>query len=528
MFDIIIKNGTIIDGSGNKMFMDDIGIKEKKIKEIGDLRNEKADVVIDAKGQYVTPGFVDVNNHSDTYWRIFLDPNLPSLVHQVITTIIGGNCGSSLAPLANKNIIQTIQKWADIKLVNLNWLSMKEFLKELENRKIALNFASLTGHSTLRRGIMGDKVDRLSDYGLKSMKKMLERSMKDGSLGFSTGLVYTHAKLASKHEIVEMAKIVKKYNGVYTTHIRGESEELLEAVMEAIDVAKESGVNLQISHLKAMGKKSWPLFAKALKLIEKANKEGIKVNFDVYPYTTTGSVLYVLLPDWVAEGGKNMMVHRLKDPVIKEKLLKEMKESGYDYSKVVVSISPLDRTLSRKRIVDIAKAQGRSVEETIIDILIASEGRVITMMEVLSEDNVIKAIKNPLSIISTNGSGYNIKHGGSGELVHPRNFGSFPRILAKYVKEKKILSWEEAIHKMSGKPASKFNLKNRGIIKEGNFADITIFNPKTVEDLATPENHYQYSRGINYVIVNGKVVLENGEHKNIKAGEVIRRKSGLF
>lgn len=528
MFDIIIKNGTIIDGSGNKMFMNDIGIKEKKIKEIGDLRNEKSDLVIDAKGQYVSPGFIDVNNHSDTYWRIFLDPNLPSLVHQGITTIIGGNCGSSLAPLANKNIIQTIQKWADIKLVNLNWLSMKEFLKELENRKIALNFASLTGHSTLRRGIMGDKIDKLSEGGLKAMKKMLEKSMKDGSLGFSTGLVYTHAKLASKNEIIEMAKIVKKYNGVYSTHIRGESEELIEALTEAIDVAKESGVNLHISHLKAMGEKSWPLFAKALKLVEKANKEGIKINFDVYPYITTGSVLYVLLPDWVSEGGKNMMIHRLKDPVIKAKLLKEMKESGYDYSKITVSISPLNKTLSRKKIVDIAETQGRSVEETIIDILLASEGRVITMMEVLSEDNVIKAIKNPLSIISTNGSGYDVEHKNSGELVHPRNFGSFPRILAKYVKEKKILSWEEAIHKMSGKPASKFNLKNRGIIKEGNFADITIFNPKTIEDLATPENPYQYSKGINYVIVNGKVILENGERKNIKVGEVIKRKSGLF
>jgi len=528
MFDIIIKNGTIIDGSGSKMFMDDIGIKENKIKEIGDLRNEKADIVIDAKGQYISPGFVDVNNHSDTYWRIFLDPNLPSLIHQGITTIIGGNCGSSLAPLASKDIIQTIQKWADIKLVNLNWLSMKEFLKELTNRKIALNFASLTGHATLRRGILGDKVESLSEEKIKLMKKMLERSLKDGSIGFSTGLVYTHAKLASKEEIVEMAKIVKKYNGVYTTHVRGESEELLQAVTEAIDVAKESGVNLQISHLKAMGEKSWPLFEKALKLIEKANKEGVDVNFDVYPYTATGSVLYVLLPDWIAEGGKRMMIHRLKDPIIKQKLLKEMKESEYDYLKVVVSISPINKTLSRKRIVDIAEAQGRSVEETIVDILIASEGRVITMMEVLSEDNVIKAIKNPLSIISTNGSGYDVEHRNSGELVHPRNFGSFPRILARYVKEKKILSWENAIHKMSGKPAKKFNLEKRGILKEGNFADVTIFNPKTIEDLATPENPYQYSKGISHVIVNGKVVLNNGKLEDVKAGEVLKRKLGIF
>jgi N-acyl-D-amino-acid deacylase len=325
-----------------------------------------------------------------------------------------------------------------------------------------------------------------------------------------------------------MARTIKKMKGVYTTHVRGESEELIQAVKEALDVAKESGASLQISHLKAIGKKSWPLFEKALTMIEKASKEGVDVNFDFYPYTVTGSVLYVLLPDWVAEGGKKMMIHRLQDKVIREKLLREMHEDNFDYSKVIISISPLDKTLSRKKIVDIANAQGKTVEETIIDILVASEGRVITMMDVLSEKNMIKALSHPLSIISTNGSGYNIEHRNSGELIHPRNFGSFPRILARYVKEKKILSWEEAIRKMSGKPAEKFNIKKRGIIKEGNFADIIVINPDTIEDLATPENPYQYSKGIDYVIVNGKVALNNGKLEAFQAGEVIRKKSGIF
>jgi N-acyl-D-amino-acid deacylase len=522
MYDIIIKNGTIIDGTGKKMYIGDIGVKEEKIKEIGDLRNDRAETIIDAKGQYVSPGFVDVNNHSDTYWRIFLDPSLESLVYQGITTIIGGNCGSSLAPLANKDIIQTIQKWADIKLVNLNWLSMKEFLEEVGKRKIAINFATLTGHATLRRGILGDEARNLSEKELKIMKKMLEQSIGEGSLGFSTGLVYTHSKLASEEEIVKIARLVKKYKGVYTTHIRGESEELLQAVKEAIDVARESKVSLQISHLKAMGRKSWPLFEKALAMIEKASKEGIDINFDVYPYTVTGSVLYVLLPDWIAEGGKRMMIHRLKDPVIKKKLIKEMREDRFDYSKVVISISPLDKTLSRKKIIEIADAQDKSVEETIIDILVASEGRVITMMDVLDEKNIIKAITHPLSIISTNGSGYNLEHKNTGELIHPRNFGSFPRILGRYVREKKILSWEEAVHKMSGKPAEKFKIKNRGVIKENNFADLVVFNPKTIEDLATPENPYQYSKGVNWVVVNGKVALENGKITRMRAGKVIK------
>lgn len=524
MYDIIIKNGTIIDGTGQKMFIGDIGVKEKKIKEVGDLRNEKAETIINAQGQYVSPGFIDINNHSDTYWRIFLNPDLESLVYQGITTIVGGNCGSSLAPLVNKDIIQTIQKWADIRTVNLNWLSMKEFLKELERKKISVNFATLTGHATLRRGLLKDEIRNLESNELKTMEKILEKSLKEGSLGFSTGLVYTHAKLASKEEIIRMAKIVKKYDGVYATHVRGESGELIEAVKEAIEIAKESNVNLQISHLKAIGRTNWSLMEKAIKMVENANKEGININFDVYPYTATGSVLYVLLPDWVAEGGKKMMIHRLKDPVIKKKLIREMREDKYDYSKVVISISPLNKTLSKKNIVEVAVAQDKSVEETIIDILIASEGRVITMMDVLSEKNVSRAISHPLSIISSNGSGYNLSHKNSGELVHPRNFGSFPRILSNYVKKRKILSWEEAINKMTGKPAGKYNIKKRGVIKNGNFADLVVFNPKAVEDLATVDNPYQYSKGIEWVIVNGKVVLEEGKYNGQKNGEVIKNK----
>lgn len=528
MYNIVIKNGTIIDGTGKKMFSGDVGIREERIEEIGDLRNEKADVVIDARNQYVAPGFIDVNNHSDTYWRIFLDPDLPSLLYQGITTIIGGNCGSSLAPLFNQDILDTIQKWVDIRLANLNWLSMKDFLNEMENRKIAVNFGTLVGHATLRRGILGDEVRNLTAAELKIMKKSLEKAMKEGALGLSTGLVYTHAKLASREEIIELAKIVKKYDGVYATHIRGEGGELLESVKEAIEIARISKVNLHISHLKAIGRKNWPLQEKAIELIEKAKKKGITISFDVYPYTLTGSVLYILLLDWVAEGGKRAMIRRLKDPVIRRKLVKEMKEDDFDYSKVVVSISPLDKTLNKKNITELAKNQGKSVEETIIDLLIASEGRVITMMDVLSEKNIASAISHPLSIISTNGSGYSTSHRNSKELVHPRNFGSFPRVFANYVRGKKLMSFEEAVYKMAGKPAEKFGLKKRGVIKKGNFADVVVFDPKKIKDLATPENPYQYSEGIGWVLVNGKAVLENGKMNGVRNGEIMRKKTSLF
>lgn len=523
MYDIIIKNGTVIDGLGEPMFNADVGVENGKIKKIDDLSGEVAENIIDVAGHYVAPGFIDVTNHSDTYWRIFLNPDLESLVYQGVTTIVGGNCGSSLAPLTSHDMIKSIRKWADISHINLNWLRMKEFLSEVEKNRLSINFATLAGHGTLRRGLIQDETRSLSPREISVMKNMLKSAMKEGTLGISTGLVYTHAKQADKKEIAELAKIVKKYKGVYATHIRGESQDLIESLKEAIEIARSTGVKLQISHIKAMGEKNWRLVDEALNLIETAKSGGVDVDFDVYPYTSTGSVLYIFLPDWVTEGGREMMLHRLNDSEIKKEVIEEMKKNNFDYSKVIISISSLNKNLNHRRVVDIARSQGKSVEETIVDILVASGGRVVTMMKVLSEENVSKIIQHPFSIISSNGAGYNLNHKKSGELVHPRNFGSFPRVLGKYVRERKILSWEEAIYKMSGKPAEKFRIKKRGVIKKGNFADLVIFNPDKIRDLATMDNPYQYSKGINYVIVNGDIILEKGKYNGKRAGKVIRR-----
>lgn len=522
MFDILIKNGVVIDGTGKEKFEADVGINDNKIEVISDLGNEEGEKEIDARGQYVCPGFIDVNNHSDTYWRIFLNPNLESLVYQGITTIVGGNCGSSLAPLPNAATIASIRKWIDVKTININWLKLREFFEVLEKKPLSVNFATLVGHAVLRRGFLGDEVRNPDSKEMKSIKKMLKDALSEGALGMSTGLIYTHAKLASTEELVDLAKIVKKYNGVYATHIRGEEEEFIPAVEEALTIARKSGVKLHISHLKVMGEKNWPKMDEALKLIEKAQKEGIKVTFDVYPYTNTGSVLYVLLPDWVSEGGRAIMLKRLKDPSVKAKVIEEMKNSGFDYSKVEIAISPLNKTLARKKVTEIAQAQGKSIEETVIDILVASEGQVITSMEVLSEENVKKAIVNPLSLIASNGSGYDLKHAQTGERVHPRSFGAFPRVLSKYVLKEEVLSWEEAIKKMTSFPAQKFGIKKRGILKKGYFADITIFDKNSIEDLSTSQDPYKYSRGINYVIVNGKVALHQGKYTEALDGKIIK------
>ncbi len=523
MLDIIIKNANIIDGTGSPAFRGDIGIKEDEIEKIGDLHDERAAVEIDAERKNVCPGFIDVNNHSDTYWRIFLNPHLESLIYQGITTIVGGNCGTSLAPLASPETIDAIQKWTNIKSVNINWLKLKEFFAVLEEKKLSPNFATLVGHATLRRGIIGDEARSLLPKEVEALKKNLEKAMKEGALGMSTGLIYSHARLAPYDELLSLAKIVKKYNGVYATHIRSEQSDFLEAIKEAIEIARESGVKLHISHLKVIGEKNWPKMNEALESIEQAKGEGADVTFDVYPYTATGSVLYSFLPAWVSEGGKKNMLHRLKDSIIRAKVIAEMKESEFDYSKIEIAISPLNKTLARHNILEIAKSQEKSVEEAIIDIFIASEGMVVTSVEALSEENIKQALAHPLSFVATNGAGYDIFHAKTGERVHPRNFGTFIKVLSKYVRDEKLINLETAIYKMTGAPAEKFGIKKRGVLKESYFADIIIFDQNNLESPATTENPYQYSKGIETVIINGEIVLDGGKYNGNRNGRVVKR-----
>lgn len=505
------------------MYKADIGIKEDRIATIGELHNERCEIEIDATDLLVCPGIIDVNNHSDTYWQLFTNPNLESLIYQGVTTIIGGNCGSSLAPLADADAIESIQKWVNIKRVNLNWLSIEELFEAVEQVGLSVNFVTLIGHGTLRRGIIKNEMRNLTPKELGYVEKMLDSSLRDGGIGMSTGLIYTHARSASTEELIALAKTVRKFNGIYTTHIRNEREKFLEAVEEALKIAEESGVKLHISHLKVMEKDNWGLFESALAAIEKAYERGVDVTFDVFPYTNTGTVLYTLLPEWVSAGGKKMLINRLKDPSIRAKVISEMKESGFDYSKIEIAISSLDKVLSRRRILDIAKSQEKSVEDAVVDVLIASEGRVITSIESLSEENIEKAVAHPLSIISTNGAGYSIEHSKTGEVVHPRNFGTFPRIISQYVLGKRIISWEAAIRKMTGIPAQKFGIKKRGEIKEKNFADIMIINRDKLADLATTENPYQYSKGVEFVVVNGEIILSEGVYDGGKGGRILIR-----
>lgn len=526
MYDLLIKNPFIIDGAKNRKYQASVAISEGKIKKIGKLRNAKAEKIIQANDLYLSPGFIDLNNHSDTYLTLFTIPDLESMLRQGVTTILGGNCGSSLAPLVEGDTLKSIQKWADISQINLNWLTFKEFLDELEKKAIGVNFASLVGHSTLRRGLLRDEFRVLKPRELEAMKEMLKASLKQGAFGFSTGLAYSHAKIASTKEIIELAKIVKQHNGIYASHIRGEAEELLPAVKETIEINKKTKVSIEISHLKAMGRKFWSNMEKAIELIEAASRQSeSNINFDIYPYTITGSVLYILLPDWVAEGGKTKLLKRLKDPAIKTKVIKEMQQKkDYEYDRVTIAISSIDKAFIGKKITEIAQAQNISVEEAIINMLVISEDRIITFIDTLSPDNVEMGLVHPLSFVASDGSGYNIEYyQKKKELVHPRCFGAFPRFLGRYVRDKNILNWEEAIYKITGGPAKKLGLKNRGVIKKGNWADLVLFNPQKIIDKADFENPFQYPQGIEYVWVNGKMAVEKGIYTGQRVGQVLRK-----
>lgn len=525
MYDILLRGGLIYDGSGSLPFRADIAIKDGYIHEIGEIgKNEATREKLDVDGCIVSPGFIDVNNHSDTYWRIFSDPHLESLVRQGITTMVGGACGSSLAPLLKDRAIDSIRKWVDIREMNINWQSMDDFLSFLSTRGISLNYATLVGHGTLRRAIIGDQHRPSTQMECDQMVHALKSSLKEGALGSSFGLAYTHAKAADDKELGAMFMEMARAKKISSIHLRNEGPWVLEALSEVLGYAKQTNASIHISHAKIMGKKNWNVFEKYISLLEEAVKDNVRVSFDIFPYNYTGTVLYTLLPDWVSEGGRDVMLHRLRDASTRRQVKVEMKKTGLEYENIyILSATFLDRALTKKSISQLAQARNSDPEDTLIDVLLSSEGRAIVRMNVLFEEHIEKAIQHPLSIIASDGAGYGIEHRQTGENVHPRCFGCFPRFLSYYVKERKLLSWEEAIHKITGFPAHRFGIEKRGILKEGNYADITIFNPESLEDRATVQNPYQYAQGIEHLIINGELVLKDAVYREKNAGMIIRK-----
>lgn len=523
MHDILIKNGTIIDGTGEPMYEADIAINNGKITEIGELFQEEGKKEIDAEGLYISPGFIDISNRSDMGWQLFSYPTLECLLHQGITTIIGGNTGSSLAPIYNQDMLLSAQKWVDIKKVNVNWQSMGAFLNVVESYKLSLNFGTLVGHSTLRRGLIGDDYRTLSKTEMKSLKKHIKESLKQGALGVSSGLAYVHGRSIDENELVEVGKLIKKHNALHILNTRYERDKFVESVKEIIRVANQSGARTHISHLKVIDKKNWSDMAEALHMIDIANNREVNLSFDFYPYTSTGSVLYNFLPVWATDGGNKVMLSRLKNKETYNQIAREMDKQRIDLSSARVFNEAYGSEFRNKTLGDLAKSHGKSISEMVLDILLAYEGRAMILFDCLSEENIIRKIKNNNSIITSNGSAYSQDVNKFDHVIHPRSYGAFPRALGLYTREKEILNWEKTIYKSTGKVAEQLNLNKRGLIREDYFADVTIFDPKNIIDKATVKDPMVYAKGIKYVIVNGQMVVNNEKFMDVRSGQVLRR-----
>ncbi len=537
VFDLLIKNGKIVNGTGNPWFKADIGIKNGKIEKIGRLDSADAEKILDAEGLIVSPGFIDMHNHSDI--SVFFNPKLESTIRQGITTLVIGNCGSSLAPVnpATKDLfMKHIEAFlpSDAEL-EVTWNTFEEYLNKLEEIEMAANIAPLVGHGTVRIAVMGFDDREPTAEELDEMKKLVAEAMEAGAFGMSTGLIYPPGVYSKTEELVELCKVVAKYGGIYVSHIRGEGGTLIEAVKEAIYIGEKAGVPVEISHHKAAGKSNWGKTKETLKLMEEARKRGVDVTCDQYPYRAGMTSLSAVLPPWVHVGGVEEMLRRLRDPKEREKIRRDIEQGlpgwenfvadcGWENIYISSVVTEKNKHLEGKNVAEIAKIKGKDELDAVCDLLLEEDGRVTIVLFMMDEEDIVRVMKSPLQMVATDAwavAPYGVLGAGK---PHPRFYGTYPRVLGRYVREKKVLTLEEAVRKMTSFPAQKLGLKDRGLILEGMWADIVIFDPAKIIDKATYQNPHQYPEGIEYVIVNGKIVVENGEHTGVLPGKTLRHR----
>ena len=542
MYDLIIKNIKIYDGSGGEPFIADVGIKGDKIAKIGIIGDEIAspfnklrarnDKLINGEGLCLSPGFVDIHSHSDYY--LLIDPLAQSKVRQGVTTEVGGNCGYSAAPIFGSALEERRKSYKEQFGLDLNWTDLNEYNKKIEENGISLNYCQLIGHNTIRASVAGVIDREPSSDEMKKMERIVEETMDDGAVGMSVGFAYTPSCFAKKEEVANLCKIAAKRGGIFTTHIRSEGRNLIESIEEVIDITRVSGVRLQISHLKTFGEENWGKLDKVFELIESAIDDGIDIACDRYPYNAANTGLQAVLPDWVFNGGKEKAIERLKNNKtrndIRDELLKKDPSNGY-WDSVMISQVVTDRN---------KEVEGKSVKEAwvrsqesgvrrgdlldfLFDILIEENLEVDAIYFSMSEENMKRILKKDYVMIGSD-SGARSTDGALGlGLPHPRTFGTFPRVLGKYCRDEKLFDLSTAIYKMTSFPCKRIGIKDRGLIKEGYFADLVIFNPVTISDTATYESPKSYPIGIEYVIVNGRITVKDGEHTETKAGSILRK-----
>jgi N-acyl-D-amino-acid deacylase len=526
VLDVKVQGGQVLDGTGAPAVRADVGIQGESIAVVGDLSREPAGRTVDASGLTVTPGFIDMHSHSD--WQLWGNPRAESKIRQGVTTEVVGNCGFSPAPVADE-YRDEMRGFAlyTTKGMDFSWRSMGEYLARYADRGIALNVIQLVGHGALRLAAMGFARREPTPAELLAMERLMDESMRDGAWGLATGLIYAPGSYARTDEIVAVARRAAAARGFYASHIRGEGVTLLDSVREAIRVGREGGLPVQVSHLKAAGRPHWGRVADALALIDAARAEGLDVMADAYPYTASSTSLRTLLPDWVLEGGIAPMLERLRDRSAKERIRAELTggspvlSRGLGWEDIMISYAPARPDAQGRRLSQIAAAWSRDPLDAAIDLLLAEGGKGSMILFQLDEDDVRRALAHPQVMIGSDGSALAPDGEMAAAKPHPRSYGTFPRVLGRYARDQALLSLAEAVHKMTGLPARRLRLADRGVLRAGAKADLVAFDAGRVADLATYEDPHQYATGIEHVLVNGRVVIARGEHTGALPGRVL-------
>ena len=529
-YDLLIRNGTIIDGSGAARYRADIAIKDDRIVRIGKLKTASAARVIDATGMIVSPGFIDMLGQSETY--LLIDPRAMSKVMMGVTTEVTGE-GESIAPV-NERLIKEQEDFNRRYQLDIDWRTLDQYFKRLERQGSGVNLATFVGATQVRAYVIGYDNRPPTAAELEQMKQLVRDAMKEGALGVSTSLQYVPARFAKTDEIVELAKVAREYGGIYITHQRSEANALDESLAEVFQIARRARIPVEIWHLKTAYKKNWGRMPEVLQKIRRARAEGLDITADIYPYIAGSTSLSACLPPWALEGGTEKMLARLKDKGTRERLKTEITRDVKDWENIylgsggapgVLIGAVVNRdleSLQGKRLSQIAEEQRKDPLDALFDLILADHGQTGAIYFMMTEADMRAAMRAPFVSFCTD-SGARANDGPlSGSKSHPRGWGSYPRILGRYVREEHLLTLEQAVHKMTGMPATRVGLRDRGALRAGAFADITIFDPKTVIDRATFEMPNQHPEGIRFVIVNGRLEVDEAKRTEVLAGRPLR------
>jgi len=525
MFDTLILNGKIIDGTGNPWIAADVGMAEGKIAKVGPIGKAEARQTIDARGKFVCPGFVDEHSHSELF--ILAEPEARQKVMQGITTENLGMDGMSVAPILEKDIPGWRRHLAGLAgdpQVEWSWRSFADYLDTVDARKVAINICSYVGLGTIRLMVMGMD-GRAAEAGeIEEMKEIAAAAMAQGARGISAGLIYPPSQYQSLSEIVEIAKVVRKHDGIFDVHMRSESDGIAEAIEEVLEIGRQSEIPVLITHFKIRGKNNWGRAAELLQLLAKARQEGVEVTVAQYPYTAGSTVLHAVIPPWYHTKGPDHLVQTLREN--RDAVKKDIRERmdwenfaaivGWENIKVSSVVSEANLPFEGKSIANIAALRETDdPADAALDLLVEENLAVGMINFGLSEPDVVEIMQSPTVSFITDGLL-------GGKMPHPRTYGTFPRILGQYVREQQVMSWEDAVRKMTSLPAQKLRLKTKGILAEHYDADVVIFDPETVMDQSTYEDPRQYPSGIDWVLVNGCVVVKDGKHSGERPGRTIR------